>query len=311
MLRQSDFYIENPKAVTPWSEPWARIAQLAYYLPLNYIRSAAVFSRGAELGFFEGLGSYYEVGCGLGPTFAAAPDSLRNFKLIDRASSALQITKELWSDLRNAKVSFAQEAVRADATLADEASGLVSKTLTVFSYTLTEFEKMPRFSSEALMILEPSTQEDGRRLQQLRTSLIQQGYSIWAPCTHHQGCPLLDQSKTDWCHDRVIFDRPDWMREIERHLPMRNETLTFSYLLARKRARPERSNTEVRMVGDTLIERGKTRQLICRGPDREFLALLHKKFGKDVVIPRGELVDLGPVEKISNEIRPDATQLNP
>lgn len=311
VLRQSDFYIQNPKSVTPWSEPWARLAQLAYFLPLNYIRSSAVFARGTELGFFQGLESYYEVGCGLGPTFAAAPESIQNFKLIDRASSALQISKELWADFKNSKVSFAQESVRDDSEMSDSSLGAAARTLTVFSYTLTEFEKLPRFTSEGLLILEPSTQEDGRRLQQFRAQLIQQGYSIWAPCTHHQSCPLLEQSKVDWCHDRVHFDRPEWLKNIERHLPMRNETLTFSYLLARKQKRPDRSKTEVRLVGDTLPERGKTRQLICRGPDREFLALLHKKFGKDIELPRGELVDLGPVEKISNEIRPDASQINP
>jgi hypothetical protein len=44
-----------------------------------------------------------------------------------------------------------------------------------------------------------------------------------------------------------------------------------------------------RVIGDTLPERGKTRQMICRGPHREFLSWLHR-FGEPPSLPRGALV---------------------
>ena len=44
-----------------------------------------------------------------------------------------------------------------------------------------------------------------------------------------------------------------------------------------------------RAIGDTLEENGKTRQMICRGPEREFLSWLHR-FGPAPRIPHGALV---------------------
>ena len=70
---------------------------------------------------------------------------------------------------------------------------------------MTEIADLPQHwdEFEALMILEPATSQDGRKLLELRSQLIQKGYSIWAPCLHQLACPLLTKSKTDWCHDRT------------------------------------------------------------------------------------------------------------
>ena len=82
---------------------------------------------------------------------------------------------------------------------------------------------------------------------------------------------------------------------------MKNRTLTMSYLLMRKT--PPEKTKMARIVGDLLKEKGKNRQLVCRGPNREFLTWMHKnKLLQE--IPRGVLVDIPEdSEKISNEIR--------
>jgi hypothetical protein len=45
VVTMADFYQQNPFASTPWKESWCQIAQLAYYLPLNYLRTEAVLKR--------------------------------------------------------------------------------------------------------------------------------------------------------------------------------------------------------------------------------------------------------------------------
>ena len=82
---------------------------------------------------------------------------------------------------------------------------------------------------------------------------------------------------------------------------MKNRTLTTSYLLMRK-TKPSEIHA-ARVVGDTLKEKGKDRQMICRGPDREFLAWMHKnKLQQD--IPRGTLIEVpDTLQKVSNELR--------
>ena len=125
---------------------------------------------------------------------------------------------------------------------------------------------------------------------ELRTDLIDSGYQILGPCTHAGACPLLKHSKKDWCHFRVFWERPLWMQQLEQPLGFNNRTLTYSYLLASKIQASETTNA-VRVIGDTLDEKGKTKQAICRGEDREFVSWLHRY--KDINnIARGALIEL-------------------
>jgi hypothetical protein len=96
-------------------------------------------------------------------------------------------------------------------------------------------------------------------------------------------------SKNDWCHDRIHLSPPQWLVSIENHLPFKNRTLTFSYLLASQQAAPE--SRQIRLVGDQLQEKGKSKQLICRNDQREFLTWLHRD-GEIPELYRGDLIDL-------------------
>ncbi|MFN9066725.1 MAG: hypothetical protein ACK5V3_05815, partial [Bdellovibrionales bacterium] len=57
-----------------------------------------------------------------------------------------------------------------------------------------------------------------------------------------------------------------------------------------------------RLTGDQLFEKGKTRQLICRGPEREFLAWMNRD-GEAPTLARGDRVILEKFEQKSNELR--------
>jgi hypothetical protein len=287
--KMSDYYIENPDDATPWSERWCQIAQLAYYLPLNFLRSQAVVTEGRRFDFFNDVDNLVDFGAGLGP-FAWAVREIRSgvkISAVERSADALRLARELG-------LSF--ESVNAPKGAA--------KSLVSFSYSLTELNQLPPwvFDFEHIAIIEPSTRQDGRRLLETRKLLIEKGFSMWAPCPHQQGCPLLEKNPHDWCHDRIHFHRPDWMIAIEKHLPFQNPTLTFSYLLASRRPRPDRE-TQIRLVGDLLKEKGKSRQMICRGPEREFFSWL-KRDGDAPEFPRGALVR-APLEaqQVGSELR--------
>ncbi|MBC7371396.1 MAG: hypothetical protein H7326_07520 [Bdellovibrionaceae bacterium] len=289
----SDYFIANPEGSTPWKEPWAQIAYLVYFMPLNHARVQAVVTEARGNGFFESLDHVVDFGAGFGTASLALADDFKNFKLVERA-------KDICS-----KYSFLPPG--ANVTWSDKIDQVENpkSCLSVFSYSLTEIEEIPAWAkkSEALMILEPSTQQDGRLLMSLRQRLIDDGYSLWAPCTQQGLCPLLTQSKTDWCHDRILFTMPKWFEQIEQNLPMKNRTLTFSYLLARRTPAPQRDSRIARTVGDRMKEKGKDRQLVCRSEAREFLAWLHKS-GIDQEIPRGVLINIPEAsQKVSNEIR--------
>jgi ribosomal protein RSM22 (predicted rRNA methylase) len=324
ILRQSDFYIQFPKSPTPWSEEYARKAQTSYYLPLNYIRSQRVFEQLKNNpflkveNFFAGIETYWEIGSGLSPTFLALHEvfpntTFKNMNFSEYSSVARELHQQL---LKNYFLRKPNSALYSHCEWHDrfESKKLknqdISKTLMIFSYALTEFEEIPSYlyDAKALIIIEPATREDGRRLLNLRQELIKQGFEIWAPCLHHSLCPLLNESKTDWCHDRVVFKKPEALQKIENYLPIKNETLTLSYLIAKKK-NPLREYADpqvtvaARVIGDFLDEKGKSRQMVCRSSHREFLAQLKRK-RDPLVFERGDLIAIPLSAKSSgNEIR--------
>lgn len=281
VLKMSDFYIAHPEAQTPWKETWCQIAQLAYFLPLNLLRAQSVFLEAKERDFPLGSGELLDFGSGLG---AGSWPWLARFEgpfvFVERSPEAQRIHRRILEILkpRQKTIWISERDIRS------------SKNRTaLFSYSMTELAKVPEWVSdcESLIVTEPSTREDGRRLLERRKAWLAQGFSMWAPCPHQEGCPLLEDSKKDWCHDRIGFEAPDWFLDIEKHLPMKNATLTFSYLLASRKPAPVLNLA--RTVGDQLVEKGRTRQMICVDSKRQFQTWLHRH-GEVPEVPRGQLV---------------------
>ncbi len=293
ILKLSDFFIQSGNQPTPWKEKWAQVAYLAYFLPLNFLRAQAAIKAGEKCGFFEGLENAIDFGAGPGTASLALKNifPIENLRLIEWAEQAISQSKFFGTFTYGHK--FEPHLLKKP-----------KQTLGVFSYSLTELNAFPAWTSdcEALMILEPATHENGRKLQELRSQLLGKGFFAWAPCTHQLACPLLLHSKKDWCHDRIFFKAPPWFEAIEKHLPIKNKTITYSYLMVRKTP-PEVVKNRGRLVGDQLQEKGKDRQLFCRNDRREYLSWLHK-LGPSPELYRGDLFELPEdFKEVSNEIR--------
>jgi ribosomal protein RSM22 (predicted rRNA methylase) len=301
VMKLSDFYKDQPKEQTPWHQAWARIAYLAYFFPLNYARAAAVIAEGKRTNFFAGIDRWTDFGSGCGTVACAAEDAgillSAEATMIERAQSAIDLHKALQRNTNLTKFRLTPASTGTQ----DSRGHLAS-----FSYSLTELNSIPEFAkkSAAFMIIEPATRDDGRRLLGWRQKFIDDGYAVHAPCTHQLQCPLLKHSERDWCHDRISFAAPDWYLDIEKHLPIKNRTLTFSYLLTKTAARPERPVFVGRLTGDLMKEKGASRQMFCRGEQREFLSWQHK-LGEVPHFPRGIIVTYPEtINTKSNELRP-------
>jgi hypothetical protein len=270
-----------------WDRADYKAGYLAYFLPLNYIRLSVLASEARSLGFLDDVKTIVDVGSGPGTAELAFYDhdllNDREFLNFEASDRAVELHEAFFQNhrVRKPKRLFSLEDTP-------------QKSLGIFSYSLNEMNDFTQFSKfDSLMILEPSTHQEARKLMKLRQELMDNGYHIWAPCTHKGECPLLKHSKKDWCHFRVFWERPLWMQQLEQPLGFNNRTLTYSYLLAKKTPNVTAvdNNKIARIVGDTLDEKGKTKQAMCRSDEREFVSWLHRH--KDIEnIPRGSVIEL-------------------
>jgi ribosomal protein RSM22 (predicted rRNA methylase) len=307
IIRLSNHFNEA-KLKSPLQEKWGQLAYLSYYLPLNYLRAQAVCQEALRLGFFKGLHSFIDIGSGMGSltiNLCEIKSDWKSAKSIDVASAALAIQAKFLKD-----TSVHVQLVQQDQITANDRYDLAALSYSWNELSADEKSKMldELLKFEAILIIEPSTSTHARGLMQLRQDLIDQSYFAWGPCTHQEACPLLTESKTDWCHDRIAMQKSKWFTMIEKLLPFKNETLTYSYLLMR-RTPPAHAKHEgfdwTRVIGDELVEKGKTRQAVCRSSVREFFAwfpqrLKHNNFG----YTHGSSLELKTTaDKKSNEIR--------
>lgn len=270
-----------------WQSPAHRAAYWAYFMPLNFVRLQAVLLEAAKRRFLEGFEQVVDFGSGPGTAhlvwhFLQITSPV--YKYSWEASKEAQKLHQSWLIEHKLSTQFIQQPQNIDFN---------KKTLGVFSYSLNELKALPNWISSlhGALIVEPSMQKPGRQLMTWRAQMLQQGFHAWAPCVHQYECPLLKDSKTDWCHDRIFLDAPEWFLQLENQLPMQNRSLTFSYLLLRREEPPPFSTPVARLIGDTLNEKGKVRQMLCRGPNREFLSWL-KKHGEPPRMERGHLIKI-------------------
>jgi len=294
----SDFYLIAPGSPTPWDRDFALPATLAYFMPLNGMRLSAVMREVERFLPATAISEIWDFGSGLGTTQWILEDQVwlepRPLYSVESSSRAAKVHQQLQELLPGR---WRNES-RKHATPKPGA-------LAVFSYSFLEMQKaLPDLNAfDHWLILEPSTRDCGRALMEWRSQFISAGFEPLAPCTHSASCPLLVHSPRDWCHHRLHFEAPAWWQQIEAHLPMKNRTLTYSYLLASKIVKDQEWRGAARVIGDTLEEKGKTRQLVCRGPEREFFSWLHKN-GRPPAIAHGALVkNLGPFEIKGGELR--------
>lgn len=231
VLKTSDLYINNPGKATDWSDKDVQAATVSYFFTLNYIRNLKVVEEIKKLDFLRDLTSGIDFGCGPGTFSKALTDNL------------MSVDEVLGIDL-----SRDSEKLYLDSPSSEDVEFQFKKQLNkppferffvAMSYAFNELPSVPDwlFDAEAIILVEPSSQKISQNLQNFRGELIEKGYHMWAPCPHQEDCPLNDSPK-DWCHDRVYWKQPEWFTTLEKELPIKNESMTFSYLLAHKKKAP-------------------------------------------------------------------------
>ena len=215
VLKLSDHYQERT-SITPWSRPEFQIAYLAYFFPLNYIRNLKTYTEIQRVNFAGDFSRFIDFGCGLGSSLLAAYDSG-----VLPPSTAVHGLDSFALPLEILTRHFLPHGAR----FSPQTPGAFRSAFGVFSYSLNELSTPPSWLYELdhVLILEPSTQLHARKLMELRKNLLAKGFHLWAPCTHHEECPLLLHSSAIGVMIAFTGNNRSGFANIERHLPIKTK----------------------------------------------------------------------------------------
>ncbi len=147
-----------------------------------------------------------------------------------------------------------------------------------------------------LVLMEPALRSNSRNLLQLRDELVKRDWNISAPCPGNYTCPVLRTSK-DWCHHRLAWNPPQFIRKIDSLTGLDKRILNFSFCCLQKNGtrtiHPTPSGPYI-AVSDLREEKGQWSVFLC-GNAQKLQAVLQKKH---IVPGNRELLSVRRYEKV-------------
>ncbi len=164
-----------------------------------------------------------------------------------------------------------------------------------------------RISPEGrLLLIEPALRRTGRELLELRSELLDRGWSVVAPCLSSGPCPALERTR-DWCHADRPWTAPELVERVAAAAGLKRESLKYSYLLLSRTPRADAEASIFRIVSEPMPERGKLRLFGCGSSGRHALVRLEKDRAAENVafdhLERGDVVRLGETRTTGDGLR--------
>lgn len=162
----------------------------------------------------------------------------------------------------------------------------------------------------ALLIIEPASKRESRRLLSLRETALWKKLTVYSPCTHQQNCPAIIKAD-DWCFNEVGWERPEFIRHIDDEVGNVRLSLKYSYVILTKNGTTLHGNLGLsgasRIVSEVFAEKGRTRAVLCdeNGRGEHVLNKRDKSLNNKVLIDaeRFDLVTLKDTEKREHDTR--------
>ncbi|MFI8516697.1 small ribosomal subunit Rsm22 family protein [Streptomyces sp. NPDC085481] len=259
--------IANYRGATPTDAPVLRdrsdvAAYAAYRMPATFeaVRSALYALADAAPDWVPA--THTDVGGGTGAAswaVAEAWEGAARTTVLDWAEPALELGEELARGVFEAD--WRRERIGGALRLPD--SDLVT-----VSYVLNELTEAARTAlvteaaraAQAVVIVEPGTPDGYERIIAARTLLVEQGFTVAAPCPHSGACPIVPG--TDWCHFAARVSRSSLHRQVKGgSLPYEDEK--YSYVAA---TRFPVTPATARIIRKPQIRKGQVLLDLC-GPD--------------------------------------------
>src|SRR5579872_801565 len=118
----------------------------------------------------------------------------------------------------------------------------------------------------AIIMIEPATRDQSRRLLRFRDMAARLGSTIYSPCTSQADCPALT-NENDWCHSEAKWERPDFIKAIDDISGTLRLSLKYTYLILRKDkltlAKSLNEQNLYRVVSEQFDEKGRVGAILC------------------------------------------------
>lgn len=263
------------------------LAYIATRMPATYVAIHAGLAALAERAPDFAPASALDVGAGPGTAMWAANElwpSLTAATLIEASPAIRALGEKLGGSIGNIHWRSA------DITRGD---GLTQADLVTLAYVLDELsleqrdtlvDRLWRFTTKALVIVEPGTPAGWQRILAARDRLIATGAHILAPCPHALACPIV---QPDWCHfsARVARSRIHRLAK-EADVPWEDEK--FVYLAASRIPAPV---SPARVLAPPESASGRVRLKLCQTDGTATHRLVTRREGD--VFKRARRVDWG------------------
>jgi ribosomal protein RSM22 (predicted rRNA methylase) len=233
----TDRYRSGREASVPILSSAADVAAYAAYrMPATYAAVRAACGQFSALATGFCPRTQLDVGGGTGAAIWAAADvwgSLEQIEVLERVPMAIELGKRLAQAAPSAAVRTATWRL----FVLGRQPALPQADLATMSYVLGELAEADRAGvvrelaarAAAVALVEPGTPAGYARVLAARTTLIEAGLTIIAPCPHDLRCPLTPGQ--DWCHFTARINRSSVHRRLKGG-SLGYEDEKFSYVVA-------------------------------------------------------------------------------
>jgi ribosomal protein RSM22 (predicted rRNA methylase) len=165
----------------------------------------------------------------------------------------------------------------------------------------------------AIIMIEPATRTQSRRLLRFRDLAVQQGATIYSPCTRQGNCPALIK-EDDWCHTEVEWKRPSFIEAIDDRVGTLRLSLKSTYMILRKDditiSEALAQKNLYRAVSERFDEKGRIRSFLC-GENGRYEHIINKRDLNESNQDFAEVERYDLVKLLGTEVREHDIKLPP
>jgi ribosomal protein RSM22 (predicted rRNA methylase) len=241
------------------------LAYAAYRMPATYAVIHAALQRVHTAVPALQPRTLVDVGAGTGAAAWAATDvwpTINDVTLLEQSAAAIDLGSRMMANSERGALQSARWRVWRLSTIEPDA---VTADIAIAAYVLGELTEPQRAlmfallvkSAPTIVVVEPGTPVGYARIIGARNALINNGFTIAAPCPHQLSCPMLERG--DWCHFAERLERSH-LHRVAKASELSYEDEKYSYVVA---TREHVNQSAARIVRHPQLRKGLVSLQLC------------------------------------------------